>query len=147
MRTLEVNYGQNKGFTFDTCFVIEILKNPTLTKSFTCIKDHKKKFFITDVTLNELEHLGFDKTVVLIKMTKIFHKIIVRGITTEERFFGQKLERICSSLHPGDSAIMAFAKRTHTQLITLDKQLVQSCRFFKVNHNLVTIISSWRVMV
>ena len=63
-------------------------------------------------------------------MNKIFGKIIVRDVTNVERFFGKQLENMCSLLHSGDSAILAFAKRTSTTLVTLDKNLGKTCTFF-----------------
>ena len=66
-------------------------------------------------------------------MKELFGKIIVKDVTNDERLFGQKLEKICSILHPGDSAILAFAKRTSTILVTLDKNLAKSCEFFDVD--------------
>lgn len=124
---------KNNGFTLDTCFLIQAYRNPSLTSFYFHKGCYGAKIFITEIALNEAEHKGYDKTEILLKMKSLFGKIIVKDITNEERFFGQKLEKICSVLHSGDSAILAFAKRTSTCLVTLDKNLAKSCEFFNVN--------------
>ena len=126
---IQIN-NKTQGFTFDTCFLIEIFKNPSIAAFYTHHKNYGKKIFITEITLNELEHVGFSTTEILLMMNKIFGKIIVRDVTNEERFFGKQLENMCSLLHSGDSAILAFAKRTSTTLVTLDKNLGKACAFF-----------------
>lgn len=120
------------GFTLDTCFLIQAFKNPQIASFYLNRGCYGKKIFITEIALNEIEHVGFDKAKILLKMTEIFGKIIVKDVTNEERIFGNKLEKTCSSLHSGDSAILAFAKRSNTVLVTLDKNLAKSCEFFGV---------------
>lgn len=77
-------------------------------------------------------------------MKQFFGKVIVKDVTTEERFFGLKLEKMCSTLHSGDSAILAFTKRTSTSLVTLDKNLAKSCEFFDVDCIFVQIMQKSR---
>ncbi|MDA1124716.1 MAG: hypothetical protein O3C04_03605 [Crenarchaeota archaeon] len=120
------------GFTLDTCFLIQAYKNPTLISFYFNKGCYGAKIFISEIALNEAEHKGFDKTEILLKMKHLFGKVIVKDVTNEERFFGQKLEKMCSVLHTGDSAILAFTKRTSTCLVTLDKNLAKSCDFFNV---------------
>jgi hypothetical protein len=136
-----------QGFTLDTCLIIEVFKNPQVASFYTHHRNYGKKIFITVITLNELEHVGFDKTKILFVMNKIFGKIIVRDVTNEERFFGQRLESTCSVLHPGDSSILAFAKRTSTILVTLDKNLGKSCEFFNVNYILLNLTKKHGVLL
>ena len=124
---------KNNGFTLDTCFLIQAYKNPALASFYFHKEHYRSKIFITEIALNESEHKGFDKTEILLKMKYLFGKVIVKDVTNEERFFGQKLEKMCSVLHTGDSAILAFTKRTSTCLVTLDKNLAKSCEFFNVN--------------
>jgi len=124
---------KNNGFTLDTCFLIQAYKNSEIASFYFHKGFYGSKIFINEIALNEVEHIGFDKTEILLKMKKLFGKVIVRDVTNEERIFGQKLEKTCSILHSGDSAILAFAKRTSTTLVTLDKNLAKSCEFFNVN--------------
>ena len=124
---------KNNGFTLDTCFLIQAYKNPEITSFYFNKGFYGSKIFIDEIALNELEHNGFDKTEILLKMKELFGRVIVKDVTNEERIFGQKLERTCSILHSGDSAILAFTKRTSTTLVTLDKNLAKSCKFFNVN--------------
>ncbi len=135
MRTDNVIYslGKNKGFTLDTCFLIQACKNPEIASFYTHKGIYGSKIFINEIALNEVEHNGFDKAEIVLKMKELFGKVIVKDVTNNERLFGQKLEKLCSILHPGDSAILAFAKRTSTILVTLDKNLAKSCQFFDVN--------------
>ena len=125
--------GKNNGFTLDTCFLIQAYKNPEIASFYFHKGFYGSKILINEIALNELEHNGFDKTKILLKMKELFGKVIVKDVTNEERIFGQQLEKMCSVLHSGDSAILAFAKRTSTTLVTLDKNLAKSCKFFNVN--------------
>lgn len=124
---------KNMGFTLDTCFLFQAHNKPSLTSFYFQKEHYGGKIFITEIALNEVEHKGFDKTEIVLKMKNLFGKVIVKDVTNEERFFGQKLEKMCSVLHRGDSAILAFAKRTSTCLVTLYKNLAKSCEFFNVN--------------
>ena len=124
---------KNSGFTLDTCFLIQVQKHPEIASFYFHKRVYGSKIFINEITLNEAEHNGFDKTEILLKMKKLFGKIIVKDVTNEERIFGQQLEHLCPVLHPGDSAILAFTKRTSSTLVTLDKNLAKSCHFFSVN--------------
>lgn len=142
MRTQNMIYSKpkNHGFTLDTCFLIQAYRNPSLASFYSNKGHYGAKIFITEIALNEAEHKGFDKTKILLKMKHLFGKVIIKDVTNEERFFGQKLEKMCSVLHAGDSAILAFAKRTSTCLVTLDKNLAKSCEFFNVNCILFQIV-------
>ena len=124
---------KNNGFTLDTCFLIQAFTNPELASFYFHKGIYGSKVFINEIALNEVEYNGFDKTEILLKMKEIFGKIIVKDVTNEERIFGQQLEKICSVLHSGDSAILAFAKRTSTTLVTLDKNLAKACEFYDVD--------------
>ena len=124
---------KNNGFTLDTCFLIQAYKNPEIASFYFNKGFYGSKIFINEIALNELEHNGFDKTEILLKMKKLFGRVIVKDVTIEERIFGQRLEKMCSILHSGDSSILAFTKRTSTTLVTLDKNLAKSCKFFNVN--------------
>jgi uncharacterized protein YacL len=124
------NFGKNNGFTLDTCFVIQAYNNPEIASFYLQKGFYGSKIFINEIVLNEAEHIGFDTTNLLLKMKEIFGRVIVKDVTNEERFFGQQLENTCSVLHPGDSSILAFAKRTSTILVTLDKNLGKVCEFF-----------------
>ena len=135
---IQIN-NKTQGFTFDTCFLIEVFKNPSIAAFYTEHKNYGKKIFITEITLNELEYAGFNKTEILLMINQIFGKIIIRDVTNEERFFGKQLENMCSLLHSGDSAILAFAKRTSTILVTLDKNLGKACDFFNTNYIVLEI--------
>ena len=124
---------KSNGFTLDACFLIQAYKNPPIASFCLNRGFYDSKILINEISLNEAEYLGFDKTEILLKMKTLFDKIIVKDVTNEERIFGQKLENMCSILHAGDSAILAFAKRTSSTLVTFDKKLAQACRFFDVN--------------
>lgn len=131
---------KNNGFTLDSCFLIQAYKNPEIV-SFCYHKGiYGSKIFINEIALNEVEHNGFDKTEILLHMKELFDQIVVKDVTNEERIFGQKLEKLCPILHPGDSIILAFAKRTSTILVTLDKNLAKSCQFFNINCILFQIV-------
>jgi len=135
MRTQTMIYStaKNNGFTLDTCFLIRVYKNPNIASFYFHKGFYVAKIFVTETALNEVENKGFDKIEILLKMKQLFGKVIVRGVTNEERIFGQKLEKMCSVLHSGDSTIFAFTKRTSSCLVTLDKNLAKSCEFFNVN--------------
>ncbi len=124
---------KNNGFTLDSCFLIQVQTHPEIASFYFHKGVYGSKIFINEIALNEVEHIGFDNTNVLLKMKKLFGKVIVKDVTNEERIFGQRLEHLCPILHPGDSAILAFTKRTSTTLVTLDKNLAKSCHFFNVN--------------
>ena len=127
------NFGKNNGLTLDTCFVIQAYKNPAITSFYLQKGFYGCKIFINEIVLNEAEHLGFDKAKLLFTMQKIFGRVIVKDVTNEERMFGQHLEKLCPILHSGDSAILAFTKRTSTTLVTLDKNLGKACDFFNTH--------------
>jgi uncharacterized protein YacL len=127
------NFGKNNGFTLDTCFVIQAYKNPEIASFYLQKGFYGCKIFINEIVLNEAEHIGFDKTKLLLKMKEIFGRVIVKDVTNEERIFGQHLENLCPVLHSGDSSILAFTKRTSTILVTLDKNLGKACKFFNTN--------------
>lgn len=127
------NMGENNGFTLDTFFLIQAYKNPEIASFYTHKGIYGSKIFINEITLNEIEHVGFDKIKIILRMKELFGKIIIKDVTNEERLFGKQLEKICSILHSGDSAILAFAKLTSTTLVTLDKNLAKSCVFFDVD--------------
>ena len=101
---------KNNGFTLDTCFLIQVQKHPEITSFYFHKGVYGSKIFINEIVLNEVERVGFDKTEILLKVKKLFGKVIVKDVTNEERIFGQKLEKICSILHPGDSAILGRRK-------------------------------------
>ena len=124
------NFGKNNGLTLDTCFVIQAYKNPGIASFYLQKGFYGSKIFINEIVLNEAEHIGFDKTKLLLKMKEIFGRVIVKDVTNGERIFGQQLENLCPILHPGDSSILAFTKRTSTILVTLDKNLGKACDFF-----------------
>jgi uncharacterized protein YacL len=142
MRTHNVidNFGKNNGLTLDTCFVIQAYKNPEIALFYLQKGFYGCKIFINEIVLNEAEHIGFDKTKLLLKMKEIFGRVIVKDVTNEERIFGQQLENLCPILHPGDSSILAFTKRTSTILVTLDKNLGKACKFFNTNCIVLEII-------
>ena len=127
------NFGKNNGFTLDTCFVIQAYNNPGIASFYLQKGFYGCKIFINEIVLNEAEHIGFDKTKLLLKMKEIFGRVIVKDVTNEERIFGQRLENLCPILHSGDSSILAFTKRTSTILVTLDKNLGKACDFFNTN--------------
>ena len=129
---------KDRGFTLDTCFLIQAYKNPKFSSFFIRKGFHSAKNFV-----NEVEYNGFDKTKILLKIKELFGKVIVKDVTNEERIFGQQLEKTCSVLHSGDSAILAFAKRTSTTLVTLDKNLAKSCKFFNVDCILAQLIQKY----
>tara|TARA_Y100000590_G_C15323430_1_gene864867 strand:- start:41 stop:472 length:432 start_codon:yes stop_codon:yes gene_type:complete len=124
---------KKRGLTLDTCFLIQIFKHPEMASFYVHQGLYGKKIYITEIALNEAEHVGFDKTQILLKMNKVFEKIMVKSVSIEERLFGNRLEKTCSTLHSGDSAILAFAKRNNVTLITMDKNLARSCQFFDVD--------------
>ena len=133
------NFGKNNGLTLDTCFVIQAYKNPGIASFYLQKGFYGCKIFINEIVLNEAEHIGFDKTQLLLAMQKIFGHVIVKDVTNEERMFGQRLEKLCPILHSGDSAILAFTKRTSTILVTLDKNLGKACEFFDTNYIVLQI--------
>ena len=142
MRTCKMidNFGKHNGLTLDTCFVIQAYKNPGIASFYFQKGLYGCKIFINEIVLNEAEHIGFDKTKLLLKMKEIFGQVILKDVTNEERIFGQHLEKLCPILHPGDSSILAFTKRTSTILVTLDKNLAKSCEFFDVDCILFQIV-------
>ena len=149
MRTHNVidNFGKNNGLTLDTCFVIQTYKNPEIALFYLQKGFYGCKIFINEIVLNEAEHIGFDKTKLLLKMKEIFGRVIVKDVTNEERIFGQQLENLCPILHPGDSSILAFTKRTSTILVTLDKNLGKACKFFNTNCIVLEIIKKHGVVL
>ncbi len=68
------NLGKNNGFTLDTCFLIQAYKNPEIASFYTHKGIYGSKIFINEIALNEVEHNGFDKTEIVLKM--MFEKLI-----------------------------------------------------------------------
>ena len=141
------NFGKNNGFTLDTCFIIQAYKNPGIASFYLQKGFYGCKIFINEIVLNEAEHIGFDKTKLLLKMKEIFGRVIVKGVTNEERIFGHQLENLCPMLHSGDSSILAFTKRTSSILVTLDKNLGKACKFFNTNCIVLEIIKKHGVVL
>ena len=120
---------KTEGFTLDTCFLINSWENPNIASYFkTYFNLNNKKIYINEVSIHEAERNGYDISAIILKLRKILSvKIIISEVTITIRILGNKLESYCQFLHPGDSAILAFAKTTRTTLVTYDKDLITSC--------------------
>ena len=119
---------QNKGFTLDTCAQINICKNPNIGNFLACIAIRNSPVFIPEITLNEAENKGFDKSEILMKLSQtLATKIVVCPVTISTRLVADQLEEKNSLLHHGDSAVLAFSLQTHSTLVTYDKDLLRCC--------------------
>ena len=126
---IDKNQVSSHGYTLDTCFLINTFKNPNIASFFENWENLRgKTVYINEICVEEAERKGFDITSIILNLQKLLScKIIIKQVTTSMRLLGNKLESCCPFLHPGDSAILAFAKTTKTILVTFDKNLIISC--------------------
>jgi len=125
---------KNNAYTFDTCTQINIFKNLNIG-NFLAINTEIKNsvVFIPDITLEEAERIGFSKSEILLKLSQILGaKVIVSSITFSMHLKADQLEKELPLLHPGDSAILAFALETNSTLVTYDKGLSKCCELVGV---------------
>ena len=118
----EMNRSQN-GFTLDTCVVINILKNPTKGAKTTCrLNFENSDIHICSQVIFEAKEqrqgyaIDFKEIQSIIKA-----KIIIGSVTNDMQKDAKRLEKACSTLHKGDSQILAYARATGTTLVTCDQ--------------------------
>ena len=117
-------------YTFDTCTLIKIYNNPNLgTFLDTKLGTNNYIVYITEVSLKELEHNGYDVAEVILAVQKtISAKLVIKQVSISTRIMAEQLESKLSKLHRGDSSILAFSIETSSMLVTFDRDLVDCCK-------------------
>ena len=123
----EIN-GSENGFTFDTCVVIEMLKNPNVGGLLVCrLNFENSDIHLCTQTIIEAERLGYDTVFISKQIQSITRtNVIIGSVTNDMQNDAKRLEKTCSDLHNGDSQILAYAKATETTLVTRDRGLAKS---------------------
>ena len=121
-------------FAFDTCIGISMRKVKNLENLLKCRIEFKNSIIhLTSRTRLEATKNGynFDNIVQQIE-SSLQTKVVYGKITSALRRDAKKLVKRCSTLHPGDSEILAYAMSTNTTLITSDKGLLQAANIVNV---------------
>ena len=124
----------NNDFTFDTCIGISMRKVKNLENLLKCKIDFKNSMIhLTSRTRLEATKNGynFDNIVQQIE-SSLQTKVVYGRITSALRRDAKNLLKRCSTLHPGDSEILAYAISSNTTLLTSDKGLLQAANIVKV---------------
>ena len=126
----ETNSRSENGFTFDTCVAIKMCENPNLGNLLTCRLDLvNSRIHLCSQTLSEVQRLGYNLDHISreIQMA-IGAEIIFQRVYDEIYLDSQYLEKMCPTLHSGDSHIIAYARASRTTLITCDRGLAEAAR-------------------
>jgi hypothetical protein len=118
--------GKEKSYTLDTCVIIKICENPNIGNLLNCrINFEDSKIFLNSQSLFEAKKYGFNYDYVYQTLKKSFDaKIEYEEISENLKNYAIILENLHSSLHPGDSEILAFAESKHSVLLSCDKALL-----------------------
>ena len=118
--------GKEKSYTLDTCVIIKICENPNIGNLLNCrINFNNTKIFLNSQSLFEAKNNGYDYDYVYQTLKKSFDAdIIYEEISENLKNYAVILENLHSSLHPGDSEILAFAESKHSVLLSCDKGLI-----------------------
>ncbi len=118
--------GKEKSYTLDTCVIIKICENPNIGNLLNCrINFNNTKIFLNSQSLFEAKNNGYDYDYVYQTLKKSFDAdIIYEEISENLKQYAIILENLHSTLHPGDSEILAFAESKHSVLLSCDKGLI-----------------------
>jgi len=128
--------GSNKhNYTLDTCVGIKICENANVGDLLSCrINFESSTVHISSQTVFEATRLGYDVDFISKQITELIGaKVIFGSITNSMNQDAKYLETKCSTLHDGDSEILAYARATNTTLITCDKGLAQAATLCGTN--------------
>lgn len=116
------------GFTLDTCVVINICENPNLADLLKCRIDFgDSPVYLSSQTINEAQRYGFDlDTVVSVLKQRLGTPILCESVTSQMYHNALEMENRCSTLHSGDSEILAFSISKGTTLVSCDKGLISA---------------------
>jgi hypothetical protein len=120
--------GSQNGFTFDTCVGIKICENPNLGSLLACrVNFENSNIHLSSQTIFEAKRLGYDVDSVLKQIQSTIGANVIKGYVTDDmQNDAEYLEEKCSTLHRGDSQILAYARTTGTTLITCDRGLAEA---------------------
>jgi len=118
--------GKEKSYTLDTCVIIKICENPNIGNLLNCrINFNNTKIFLNSQSLFEAKNNGYDYDYVYQTLKKSFDAdIIYEEISENLKQYAKILEKLYSTLHTGDSEILAFAESKHSVLLSCDKGLI-----------------------
>jgi hypothetical protein len=120
-----VNGSNKHNYTFDTCVGIKICENVNVGNLLSCrINFESSTIHISSQSVFEATRLGYDVDSVSKQIKESIGANVVFGSITNSMVQDAKyLESKCSTLHEGDSEILAYARATATTLVTCDKGL------------------------
>ena len=117
-----------KGFTMDTCAIINICENPNIASLLACRIDFgNSPVYLNSVTVHEAKKKGFelDEIISILKM-RLGVSVLYEPVTASMYSDASALERNHDMLHWGDSQILAFNISKSATLITCDRNLVKA---------------------
>ena len=119
-----------KGYTFDTNVGINICKNPNFGSLLACRLSFKdRRVHVCSRTIFEITNNGYGTEQIKRQIEGFTGTAVVMGAVTNAMMIDARgLERRCSTLHEGDSQILAYARATDTILITSDKNLIHAAK-------------------
>ena len=118
------------GFTFDTCVAIKMCENPNLGSLLTCRMDFENsRIHLSSQTVSEAKRLGYDVDHISKQIQRaVGAEVIFERVSYEMYLDSQYLEKMCPTLHFGDSQILAYARASGTTLVTCDRDLAKAAR-------------------
>jgi len=128
--------GSNKhNYTLDTCVGIKICENANVGDLLSCRLDFESStVHISSQTVLEAIRLGYDVDLISKQIKELIGARVIFGSITSSMIQDAKyLETKYSTLHDGDSEILAYARATNTILITCDKGLAQAATLCGTN--------------
>jgi len=122
------NSRSENGFTFDTCVAIKMCENPNLGSLLTCRVDFENsRIHLSSQTVYEAKRLGYDTDYISKQIQgAVGAEVIFERVSDEMYLDAQYLEKMCPTLHFGDSQILAYARASGTTLITCDRGLAEA---------------------
>lgn len=120
---------QKRGFVLDTCAVINIMKNHAFADLIKSHIDMTGTYvYLNKVVLDEAQRKGYNKKQIIATIQNTLNTfVIVKNVSEAVHSKADALEKECSLLHHGDSAIAAFSHLYRATLITFDKALLKGC--------------------
>lgn len=120
---------ETRGFVLDTCAVINIMKNRAFAD---LIKSHvdmeNSPVYLNEIVLEEAQRKGYTKKQIIAEIQNGLNTFVtIKEVSKDVHSKAVELEKECSLLHHGDSAIAAFSQDNCSTLITFDKALLKGC--------------------
>ncbi len=114
------------GFTLDTCAIIRICENRNVAAMLACRIDFENSpVYLNSMTVYEAGKKGLDKNAITsILKDRLGASVLYEPVTAGMNSAAMVLECHHSTLHYGDSQILAFSISKSTLLITRDKGLI-----------------------